>query len=120
MRAYNPVQDTAVGAVENPAVGNVAAPAAVYDKGRGWTITSFLFAVTLLYLVWDWFVLKNKKIEDTISPSNIRANFYNILMITFAAVIGVNLFKVIFVKIAAWNIPVVSWIAEKFVVLFQL
>lgn len=119
MRAFNFLEST-----PKESVGDTAATATpkngTVTYGRGWTITTFLLAVAMLYLVWDWFVLKNKKIEETISPSNIRANLYNILMITFAAVIGINLFKVIFVKIAAWEIPGISWVAEKFVVLFQL
>ena len=123
MRAYNP-----------PIIGNLALKEEEYAnyqnvednerepayKKRGWTLTTFILAIFLLYLFWDWVILRNRKVSETISPSNIRTNTYNMLIITFAAVLGINLLKIIFVKLAAWDIPVISWVAEKFVVLFQL
>jgi hypothetical protein len=61
----------------------------------------------VLYLTWD--VLQNHtKLGETLAPSNVRANVHNIIIITLAAVVGLNGLNVLFTKLAALKIPVVS------------
>jgi len=61
----------------------------------------------VLYLTWD--VLQNHtKLGEALAPSNVRANVHNIIIITLAAVVGLNGLNVLFTKLAALKIPVVS------------
>lgn len=90
------------------------------DNGRaGVSTVRFWVGLLLLYLVWDWVVLRTKA-KDIVNPGNIRTNVYNLFFIGIAAVIFINGFKVLLVKVAAWEIPGVSWVAERLLPLFQL
>jgi len=61
----------------------------------------------VLYLGWDY-LQNNSKLGEGLEPSNIRANVHNIIIITLAAVIGINGLNVLFTKLAALKIPGVS------------
>ncbi len=74
----------------------------------------------VIYILWDYVVLGNKELEKTLSVSNIRTNIYNLVVIGIASVIFINIAKVIVVKLAAWNIPIISWLAEEVTPLFEL
>ncbi len=74
----------------------------------------------VIYILWDYVVLGNKELEKTLSVSNIRTNLYNLVVIGFASIIFINIAKVIVVKLAAWNIPIISWLAEEITPLFEL
>ncbi len=74
----------------------------------------------VIYIIWDFIVLGNKNLKEALSPGNIRANLYNLLVIGVAAVIFINIGKVLVVKLAAWNIPGISWLAEEITPLFEL
>lgn len=80
---------------------------------------TFILSLLAVYFIWDIFIQKNKKVSDVIEPGNIRTNFYNLLAITLGVVIGVNLFKVLFVKLAALEIPGLSWLAKRALPLLQ-
>lgn len=88
--------------------------------GDGIKTLGFWIGLVILYIIWDFVVLGNKKIKDVIEPGNIRTNLYNLFMIGIAAVIFINGFKVVLVKVAAWEIPLFSWLANKLLPLFQL
>ena len=72
-----------------------------------------------LYLLWDWYQ-NNEKVSEALKPRNIRANAHNILLITVAAVIGVNGMNILFTKLAAMRIPVLSKMAGAVLPLFHL
>lgn len=80
----------------------------------------FWLGLGILYVVWDYFVLKQKTLADVIQPSNIRTNLYNIFFIGFAAIIFINGFKVLLVKMASFNIPILSKLSSRLLPLFQL
>lgn len=75
-----------------------------------------IFAV---YLFWDWFQTRDK-VQTAIEPKNVRANLHNLVVVTFAAVIGINALNVFFTKLAAMRIPVVSRMAGTLLPLFHL
>ena len=87
---------------------------------NGTSTLGFWLGLGILYILWDFVVLGNKKIKETINPGNIRTNLYNIILIGVAAVIFINGFKVLLVKLGALEIPGVSWLAKKLLPLFQL
>lgn len=89
------------------------------EKDAGITL-HFWLALAALYLVWDYFAVGNKKIREAVEPGNIRTNLYNLFAVGIAAVIFINGMKVLLVKVAAWEIPGLSWLAKKLVPLFQL
>jgi len=89
------------------------------NDARPVTTLGFWVALLILYFLWDVIVLRSR-LRDTVEPGNIRTNLYNIFMIGMAAVIFINGMKVLLVKVAAWHIPGVSWLAAKLVPLFQL
>lgn len=80
----------------------------------------FWLGLGVLYLIWDYFVLKNKKVSEIVEPANIRTNLYNIVFIGFAAVIFINGMKVLLVKLAALKIPGISRLCQMLLPLFQL
>ena len=65
-------------------------------------------------------VQKNRRVSEVVEGHNIRTNLYNLVWVGIAAVIFLNGFKVLLVKLAAWNIPGVSWLAGQLVPLFQV
>lgn len=87
---------------------------------QGATTLGFWVGLAILYILWDYVVLRNTKIKEIVNPGNIRANLYNIVLIGMSAVIFINGFKVFLVKVAAWELPGVSWLAKKLLPLFQL
>lgn len=91
----------------------------VKDNG-GYLTLGFWLTLLAIYLFWDVVVTRNRNLTEVIDAGNIRTNLYNLFFIGFAAVIFVNGFKVLLVKIAAWNIPGVSWVAEQILPFFQL
>jgi uncharacterized protein YacL len=63
-----------------------------------------LAVVFVLYLVWA-FASKHQKVQESLKPSNIEVNLYNLLIIWLAVVVSVPLSKVLLVKLAAWHVP---------------
>lgn len=90
------------------------------QKRTGGITLGFVLTILAAYLVWDVVVQKNKRVGDVVDSKNISTNVYNIFAVGFAALIFFNLMKAFLVKIAAWNIPVISWIAERALPLFQI
>ena len=101
----------------NNTINEVAAP--IRAEIEGATTLGFWAGLIILYLIWDMVVLKTKAVK-VVEPANIRTNLYNLFMIGIASVIFINGFKVVLVKLAAWNIPGLSWLSEKLLPLFQL
>ena len=110
----------AIGEPENVSKTDSVLSEAAQEKSTEKDVIWFWLGLGVLYLVWDYFVLKNKKLNEVIEPANIRANLYNIVFIGFAAVIFVNGAKVLLVKVAALNIPGVSKLCQRLIPLFQL
>lgn len=90
------------------------------EKKGGVSSLAFWLTLGLLYILWDFIVLRNTKINEIVKPSNIRANLYNIVLIGTASVIFINGFKVLLVKVGALKIPLVSTLADRLLPLFQL
>ena len=109
-----------IGEPENVTKTESVVSQAAEDKAGEKDAVWFWLGLGVLYLIWDYFVLKNKKLNDVIEPANIRANLYNIVFIGFAAVIFVNGMKVLLVKLAAMNIPGISKLCQRLIPLFQL
>ena len=83
--------------------------------GSAW----FWLGLVVLYFVWDYF--QNKKgIKESLEPRNIRANAHNIILITLAAVIGLNGTYVLLAKLASMSIPGVSKAAGTLLPLFSV
>jgi hypothetical protein len=79
----------------------------------------WLMLILVVYLFWDWY--QNREgIRESLSPSNIRANIHNLVVITLATVIGFNLGTVILTKLAGWRIPVISKAAGTLLPLFSI
>lgn len=79
----------------------------------------WLMLVFVLYLFWDWY--QNREgIRESLSPSNVRANIHNLVVITLASVIGFNLFTVVLTKLAGWRIPFISKAAGTLLPLFTV
>ena len=78
----------------------------------------FWVGLLVLYLFYDW--LQNEKLESTLQPANIRANAHNLILVTIAAVIGVNGMNVLLTKLTAMQIPGLSKSAGSILPLFQL
>ena len=90
------------------------------EKKGGISTLAFWLSLGLLYVIWDFIVLRNTKINEIVKPSNIRANLYNIVLIGTASVIFINGFKVFLVKVGALKIPLISPLADRLLPLFQL
>ena len=90
------------------------------DKEGEKSIIGIWTALLILYFAWDYFVLKNKKIDENLDPANIRANLYNMTFIGLAAVLFINGFKVLLVKVGSFEIPIISKLAKRLLPLFQL
>jgi len=82
---------------------------------------SIYWWVTLLlvYIGWDFFQ-NNEKVRNSLEPSNIRANIHNLVVIGLGSVIFINGGNVLFTKLAAMRIPVLSKIAGTILPLFHL
>lgn len=91
-----------------------------YEDSQPKLSLTFVLISLVVLILWDFIVLKFKKVGDVVDSKNIRTNAYNIVFISFAAAIGINLFKILFVKLAAWNIPVISWVSKQLIPIFQL
>ncbi len=117
MRAFNDAQT--VPKVEPPAQKVDSAQKDEGQFGRNVTL-GFWGALAAIYIIWDYVVLGNRQLKETLAPSNIRANLYNLVVVGIAAVIFVNIGKVALVKLAAWNIPGISWLAEELTPLCEL
>ena len=78
----------------------------------------FWVGMLIVYLLYDW--LQNEKLKDTLEPHNIRANIHNLLVVTIAAVIGINGGNVLLTKLAAMQIPGASKGAGTILPLFHL
>ena len=98
---------------------SVTAEAVEDDKAKNNSLY-FWLGLGALYIIWDYFVLRNKTLSEAIEPANIRTNLYNIMFTGFAAVIFVNGMKVLLVKVVAFKIPVLSKLAQMLLPLFQL
>jgi hypothetical protein len=71
------------------------------------------------YLAWDY-AQGRTKISESIQPRNMRANVHNLIVVGAASVIFINGANVLFTKLAAMKIPVVSRVAGTFLPLFHL
>ena len=90
------------------------------EKDKGTSVLYFWIGLAILYFIWDYFVLRNKRLKDTVSPENIRTNLYNLTVIGTAAVIFINGMKVLLVKLSTFEIPGITWIVRRLLPLFQL
>lgn len=61
-------------------------------------------AFGLLYVAYA-FAAKHQKLQESIKPSNIAANFHNLLVIFFGAVFSIGLFKIAAAKWQASKLP---------------
>lgn len=75
--------------------------------------------VAALYVLWDYFQTRDK-LSSALQPRNIRANLHNLIVVTIAAVIGINGFNVFLTKLAAMKIPLLSRAAGTVLPLFHL
>lgn len=120
MRAYTPkvVSPTGVGNVDPTPV---AKEVVQNNKVKGeYSSLGFWGFLIVVFIGWGFIVAKNVKLRDAIQASNIRANVYNLVVIGLGAVIFINGFKVLLVKLGALKIPLISPLAERLLPLFQL
>ncbi len=79
-------------------------------RGVEYTTVWVFLGFIVLYFLYNY--LQNRtKIKEAVEPKNIAANAHNLAVIFLAAVIGINIGRVIFTKFAAMRIPVISPIA---------
>ncbi|MBT9146164.1 MAG: hypothetical protein DDT42_02046 [candidate division WS2 bacterium] len=118
MRAYN----TAVQPIEavQPPTNNAKPVNGNEQQVRDNFTLGLWGGLLVIYIIWDFIVLGNKSLEKSLSATNIRTNLYNLVVIGIASMLFLNIGKVIVVKLAAWNIPVISWLAEEITPLFEL
>ena len=72
-----------------------------------------------VYLAWDY-VQNREKVSEAIKPRNLRANAHNLVLISAAAVIGINGMNILLTKLAAMRIPVLSKVAGAILPLYHL
>jgi len=108
-----------VNAMPTPQAGQ-ALPPDPAQKRTGTITLTFMLSILVVYLLWDVYVNRNKKVADVVDSKNISTNVYNIFAVGFAALIFFNLMKAFLVKVAAWRIPGLSWVAERALPLFQI
>ena len=77
----------------------------------------WLFGIIILYFVLG--LLQHKKFAEDLKPGNVGMNLHNILVITLSAVIGMNILKVFFHKLATLSIPGVSSFAGRMTPFFK-
>jgi hypothetical protein len=117
-----PIGTTPAAAVETPAstgddviaVGQENMSAAKSPGSIVWWVT-----LLLVYIGWDFFQ-NNERIRNSLEPANIRANIHNLIVIGLGAVIFINGGNVLFTKLAAMRIPVLSRVAGTMLPLFHL
>lgn len=121
MRAYTPkiVSPTGVGEVDPAPVAKEVVQKNNKVKGE-YSSLGFWGFLIVVFIGWGFIVAKNVKLRDAIQAGNIRANVYNLVVIGLGAVIFINGFKVLLVKVGALRIPLISPLAERLLPLFQL
>lgn len=85
--------------VETPIGNNMVSKAkTVGDKEHSvW----FWLGLFIVFITWGVVQHKSNKVSDELKPANLYANVHNLMLITFAAVIGVVGGKIFFTKLAA-------------------
>lgn len=78
----------------------------------------WVFMLAAMYFIWGY--LQHKTLKEDLSPQNIGANLHNMLVITFAAAIGINILNVFFTKLAALNIPGLSAFSGRMIPMVRL
>jgi hypothetical protein len=113
-----PLEDQA--AVMAPANAPGTATEENLQKGRegGGSMMWWLVLVGF-YFVFDW-LMNRDKVFDAVQPRNIRANLWNLAIIGTACLIFVNGGNVLFTKLTAMKIPIVSRVAGAILPLFHL
>jgi len=107
--------DTTVNTDVNTDVKSVAS--ANMSAAKTYSI-AFWVGLLVVYLAYDW--LQNEKLKNTLEPANIRANAHNLILVTLAAVIGINGMNVLLTKLTAMRIPGLSKGAGSILPLFHL
>jgi hypothetical protein len=73
-----------------------------------------------IFLLFGLLQEKNKSVREELQPANLKANFHNVILITLAAVVGINGLYVLLAKLAAMSIPYVSSFAGSILPLFSV
>jgi len=73
----------------------------------------------LVYIAWDFFQ-NNEKVRNSLEPANIRANVHNLVVVGLGAVIFINGANVLFTKLSAMRIPILSRVAGTMLPLVHL
>jgi len=121
----------AIGAVGKPAAledqAAVMAPAAApgtntqdnLEKGREPGSIAWWLVLVGVYFVFDY-LMNRDKVFEAVQPRNIRANLWNLAIIGTACLIFVNGGNVLFTKLSAMRIPIISRVAGAILPLFHL
>jgi hypothetical protein len=79
----------------------------------------WLFLMVLMYIAWGYWQ-NNQSPKEGLKYEDIKFNLHNIVGITLATTIGVNMVNVLLTKLSAMRIPVISKTAGTFLPLFHL
>lgn len=88
-------------------------------KGRAPGSIAWWLVLVGIYFVFDY-LMNRDKVFEAVQPRNIRANLWNLAIIGTACLIFVNGGNVLFTKLAAMKIPIVSRVAGAILPLFHL
>lgn len=77
------------------------------DQGSVGAAPYVFVGIIGLYLAWA-ILARHERISESLRPANVAVNFHNVLNVTVMAIIGIVGGKVLFTKLTAFDIPVVS------------
>lgn len=79
----------------------------------------WLFLLVVVYIGWGYWQNRDSY-KESLTPGTMRANLNNIVGITLASIIGINIMQVFLTKLGAMRIPVLSKVAGTFLPLAHL
>lgn len=77
------------------------------DQGSVGAVPYVFVGLIVLYLGWA-ILARHERLAESLRPANVAVNFHNVLNVTVMAVIGILAGKIVFTKLTAMEIPVVS------------
>ena len=81
------------------------------DQGSVGKIPYVLLGIVVIYFLWAY-ISQHERIRESLQVSNIAANIHNIVTVTIMAVIGLVTAKLLFTKLAAWDVPGAAWVGQ--------
>lgn len=99
-------------AATNNLGSNKQTNAGTYSMLSGGIGSSIALAVLIaMYVIWS-VVQQHEKLRDQVKPSNIAANFHNLLTIFLSVIVSLGLVKLLIALLLKYNVPGVKPVAD--------